>query len=91
MKRLKTSSQALHMDLQEHKEEHARLQQHFQVCACRCGSKHLAIAIINGAALDSSVHGTTSAEPAGVACRKATSCSMMPELQSQSMSRQSEA
>ena len=33
IKRLKTSNEALHADFHEHKEEHARLQQHFQVCA----------------------------------------------------------
>ena len=41
--------------------------------------------------LDSSVHGNRHAEPIRVACRKATSCSMMPELQSRSTSRPSKA
>ena len=51
MKRLKTSNEALQADLHEHKEEHARLQQHFQVCAYRCDSKHSAMAIVDKAAL----------------------------------------
>ena len=53
----------------------------------RSDSNHFAMATVNSAALDSSVHGNMSAEPIWMACRKATSCSMMPELQSQSMSR----
>ena len=66
--RLKTNIQALHVDIHEHKEEHARLQQHFQVCACRCDGNHFAMAAIDSAhgkvtALNSSLHGNISAEP----------------------------